>query len=353
MVRALYFSAHHNGIEPSFDPLVLMNLFIDTNVFLSFFHLSSDDLEELRKLVVLLRGREVKLWLPDQVNDEFFRNREIKIADALKRFRDQRFNLQYPQMSKDYEEYETLRTLQRNFEEGHAALQRKIESDAIEGRLKADEVIRELFAGAERIHDTPEIVSSARHRHDLGNPPGKPESLGDAVNWESLLVAIPDEEDIHFISEDGDYTSALSASTFNRFLSAEWTAKKRGSVIFYRKLSSFFRDHFPNIRIASDYEKGLLIRSLANSGSFAETHAAIGRLHQHLGEFTAAQASAIISAAVTNNQVYWIINDEDIREFLVALIEAHQQNLEATMLETLRQIMGDVEADDDNDDLPF
>lgn len=34
-----------------------MNLFIDTNVLLSFYHVSSDDLEELEKLVVLLEQR--------------------------------------------------------------------------------------------------------------------------------------------------------------------------------------------------------------------------------------------------------------------------------------------------------
>ena len=44
-----------------------MNVFIDTNVFLSFYHLSSDDLEELQKLAVLLRQSKVRLWLPEQV----------------------------------------------------------------------------------------------------------------------------------------------------------------------------------------------------------------------------------------------------------------------------------------------
>ena len=38
-----------------------MNLFIDTNVFLSFFHLSNDDLEEIHKLAVLIeKGEELK-----------------------------------------------------------------------------------------------------------------------------------------------------------------------------------------------------------------------------------------------------------------------------------------------------
>jgi predicted nucleic acid-binding protein len=50
-------------------------LFIDTNIFLSFYHLSGEDLEELNKLTVLLRKGEVALLLPEQVRDEFYRMR--------------------------------------------------------------------------------------------------------------------------------------------------------------------------------------------------------------------------------------------------------------------------------------
>ena len=73
-----------------------MNLFIDTNVFLSFFHLTNDDLEELRKLIVLLDKEEVHLLLPEQVIHEFRRNRENKIYDLLKRLRDQKIKYQFP-----------------------------------------------------------------------------------------------------------------------------------------------------------------------------------------------------------------------------------------------------------------
>ncbi len=42
-----------------------MKPFIDTNIFLSFYHLTSEDLEELRKLSVLLDQKEVTLYLTD------------------------------------------------------------------------------------------------------------------------------------------------------------------------------------------------------------------------------------------------------------------------------------------------
>ena len=90
-----------------------MNLFIDTNVFLSFYHLTSDDLEELNKLSVLLEQGQVSLFIPKQVITEFKRNRENKISAATKRLKDQKLNLQFPQLCKDYEEYTKLRELQK------------------------------------------------------------------------------------------------------------------------------------------------------------------------------------------------------------------------------------------------
>jgi predicted nucleic acid-binding protein len=56
----------------------MKTLFTDTNILLSFYHLSSDDLEELRKLIVLIDNKQIVLVLTDQVKDEFFRNRGAK-----------------------------------------------------------------------------------------------------------------------------------------------------------------------------------------------------------------------------------------------------------------------------------
>ena len=41
-----------------------MHLFIDTNVYLGFYHLTSEDLEELNKLVVLVEQQVVTLYMP-------------------------------------------------------------------------------------------------------------------------------------------------------------------------------------------------------------------------------------------------------------------------------------------------
>jgi predicted nucleic acid-binding protein len=63
----------------------MITLFIDTNVPLSFYHLTSEDIEELKKLVALVENNEIKLIVTKQVENEFWRNRGAKISDAMKK----------------------------------------------------------------------------------------------------------------------------------------------------------------------------------------------------------------------------------------------------------------------------
>ena len=79
-----------------------MNIFIDTNIYLTFYHYSIDDLEELKKLLAALRDPSLTLYLPEQTILEFKRNRESKIADAIKTLSEQKIPDSFPQMCKDY-----------------------------------------------------------------------------------------------------------------------------------------------------------------------------------------------------------------------------------------------------------
>lgn len=55
-----------------------MNIFIDTNVYLKFFHYSNDELEELRKLIVLIEQGEINLIIPRQVYNEYDKIEKLK-----------------------------------------------------------------------------------------------------------------------------------------------------------------------------------------------------------------------------------------------------------------------------------
>lgn len=92
-----------------------MNLFIDTNIFLSFFHFTNDDLEEIHKLTVLVEKKKVVLWVTEQVKNEFYRNRGNKLGDALNRLKDVKVKPQFPQICKGYDEYNEVRDLHEKY----------------------------------------------------------------------------------------------------------------------------------------------------------------------------------------------------------------------------------------------
>ncbi len=301
-----------------------MNLFIDTNVFLSFFHLSNDDLEELHKLAVLIEKGEITLWLPDQVKDEFKRNRENKVSEAVKKLKEQKSKPQFPQICKDYEEYPEIRELQKKYEKKLSSLTKKVNEDVSGRTLKADQKIDELFQAATTIETSQELVNRACFRMDVRNPPGKDGSLGDAINWEGLLESVPKNEVLYLVADDKDYYSALDDSKIKDFLQDEWQENKGESVSFYRRLSQFFKEHYPDIKFASELEKELSIKSLVNSSNFAATHSAILKLSKY-AEFNKSQVNEILQIGLSNSQVNWIICDQDVYEFYSALIDSHDR----------------------------
>ncbi|HVE89388.1 MAG TPA: PIN domain-containing protein [Burkholderiaceae bacterium] len=317
-----------------------MHLFIDTNIYLSFLHYTSDELEELKKLPAVIRQKKVTLHLPEQVVDEFYRNRESKVADALKRLREQRLNPQLPQFCKEYSESNRLRDAQKAYDRAHSDLLRKVTEDALARNLRADAAIRELFDLADVVKSDDALVKRASLRAERGNPPGKTGSLGDAINWETLLQEVPKGNDLIIVTEDNDYASPLATESFSEYLRDEWKRLKAADVLYYRALSGFFRRHFPEIKLARDAEKDLLIADLANSGSFAYTHSIIAKLNQY-EEFTAPQRDAIVAAAANNNQVGYIIADHDVKEFLTRAIIGHENKITdpglAYVLEALRE----------------
>lgn len=332
-----------------------MNLFIDTNTFLAFYHLSSDDLEELKKLGVLIGQRRVKLFLPQQVIDEFRRNRENKIADALNRFSEEKLNNQFPQMCKSYGEYAKMRAAIEEYNKQKSKLKEKLRADIVAGCLKADEIISDLFSKASLIEVSDDILTKAQKRMIIGNPPGKNNSHGDAINWECLLAGVPADEDLFFITEDGDFASELDASEFSPFLQNEWKVSNGREIIFFNRLSAFFKNKFPDIRLASELEKELLITDLAASRNFATSRKLLKQIVKY-GDFTDTQLNDIVQAAITNSQISWIAGDDDINEYLRTLIKGRQGDIEPDALQKFKEVIGEKPAPIQvpvDDDVPF
>lgn len=299
----------------------------------------------------MLQQKTITLYVTEQVTEEFARNRESKIADAIKKLKEQQLNLQFPQVCKDFPEYEELRKLQQSYDKAHSQLLGKVQAAVQAKQLRADSAVAELFAAATKVPTTPESVALSRFRMEVGNPPGKNGSLGDALNWELLLSTVPIGEDIFFVSEDRDFVSILDDSKFKDFLAAEWSKKKGAQVRFYKRLSSLFKDKFPQIKLASELEKDLAIKNLAVSPNFASTHSLVAKLTK-FGEFTGEQAAAILSATTTNNQVGWIATDSDVRTFIDAVLKEHESSLDPALVNEVKQLIKKSTLPDGDDELP-
>lgn len=292
-----------------------MHVFIDTNILLNFFHFTKEEIDALSNVFASHEHGAATVYLTEQVCDEFFRNRENKIKDALKKFKDVKFAAQLPAFMKQYEEYEQIRQKSAELQELTKAISQKVDSDVIESGLLTDALIKDIFAKSKPIPTTPELFARTQMRVALGNPPGKNGSMGDSINWIALLETIPNGENLHVISEDGDFYSALDENRPHPFLQNEWKTKKQANLFVYRTLSSFLKDHFDGVAFSYDKDKDALIESLAESGSFAVTHNLIAKLDK-FGYFSLKEVQRILSAAVSNNQFGWIVNDNDVYAFL-------------------------------------
>ncbi len=313
-----------------------MNLFLDTNVYLGFYKLSEDDLEELKKLSVTVRSKATVLYLTDQVRNEFRRNREKTISDSLALLEGAKLPKSFPRLFTNLPGYTDLRSTLRLFEEQLASLLADARKAASGRSLHADGLIEELFAIARPLQMSVEIWEAARMRHDLGNPPGKNDSYGDAVNWESLLAELPEGEDLVIVTADMDYMSMLNRYVLHEFLQSEWEAAKHSNITAHASLTALFKQHYPDIRLAAELEKELAIDRLIGSSNFRSTHSAIRDLSQ-FSDFSPAQVEALVETANRNSQVQQILQDDDVLSFFNGLIRRYSDAIDANELTLLSE----------------
>jgi len=130
----------------------------------------------------------------------------------------------------------------------------------------------------------------------------------------------------HFSNDD---------SRFNTFLLNEWENKKSPKIIFYKTLASFFKEVFPDIKLATELEKDILIAKLVESGNFYNS------LHKlsKFDSFSTEQVNQYISASMNNSQILWISDDEDINEYLHNFAQNNKEKIEKDLLSEFYNII--------------
>lgn len=320
-------------------------LFIDTNIFLSFYKYGQASLDHLNKLHAELIENNVQLYITEQVMDEFQRQRQKILKETISSFEKIEFKKEYPTIIRNFEnEYQELRKTQKAYEIAHANILKPVQQAAIANKLPVDVVIDSVFKKSTRFNRTPEIIDRASTRVKLGNPPGKKNCIRDAVNWEILLANVEKNVTTVIISQDGDYFDELAAGKLRPFLHDEWCANKNSVLYAYTDLNAFLIKHLPDLQfIESSYEDAdKLIDELSLSANFSTTHKIISSLNSYLPIFTDGQINKIFDAYLNNNQVNWILTDQDVRGFIEEIFRAHP-DLESNKQSDIKALMSKLE----------
>ena len=81
------------------------------------------------------------------------------------------------------------------------------------------------------------------------------------------------------------------------------------------------------------------IKSFINAGSFATTHSSIEELTPYLNFLSHDEIIKILNAACSNEQILWIIGDDDVKQFITTLYDSKKMilppELEAALKENL------------------
>jgi predicted nucleic acid-binding protein len=323
-----------------------LHLFIDTNVLLSFYALTHDDLEQLKKLIGLIDAHRLHIYVTQQVKDEFGRNREAKLNESLSQFEKLSFSQSMPRYIYEYKEAEDYRRALKELIDAHDALAKRARKEAESNSLEADTLLESVFEHGNLLEVDKELIYLAQQRMYIGNPPGKKGSVGDQINWEALLKYVDDGSDLFVVSNDGDYGSALIKTSPHQFLVDEWRRRKHGRLTLYRSLREFLGDHFPEIKLASDTESLIIEgkkRGIINILRFANEldyfpHDMVPRLMERaipiIEQFSLDETKAVMEQFLKwHSDSKRDERDPNVRIFIQALIDKDRNALDAAAVQ--------------------
>lgn len=300
-----------------------MHVYADANIFLDFFRFSDDDLGELQKFADHLEGENLTLYLPQLTAEEYFRNRDKVVLDQLAELKRPPLKVGIPIFIR---EMDKAKQFQQSLEAALSArgeLLAEVEANAAARTFRADALMASIFEKATRIETAPYLVDRAQQRLSLGNPPGKPGSLGDRLNWECLLAQVPDGNDLYLLTRDGDFLTSFPSLAPSMFLVSEWRERKQGDIQHYKGIKPFAKHVDGTLVFEAEHVPAFVINAartdaineLLASYSFSQTHGAIAQLSPFLDQFSPAELESLLEIALTNNQVGGIMGDDDVNAF--------------------------------------
>lgn len=220
-----------------------MNLFIDANIYLNYFKMSSENTDSLSVLLEILKTKKnLCLLLPEQTMQEYSRNRSNVINEtkiALKKQKN--FKPVLPPIVRNSLEAKKIKKLLKKVNSYYEKIIKRHDRELKNENSKIDKVISEIFDKATKVLEEKDIIDKAFYRMLKGNPPGKKDSYGDAIIWESILNKFTNEN-LAIVTNDGDWLEKYDKENLNRFLCKEWQKKTKKRIKVYSSLGKFIND---------------------------------------------------------------------------------------------------------------
>ena len=216
----------------------MVYVFIDTNIYLNFYKFSQETSNKLEELKKLVESKKITLLINQQVKDEFYKNRDKVLSDLLSQIQ---VALNIPKISSCPYKNDTFKEIVSSYDELKKLKEKyvlELKKDIEEENLKVDKLINFLFSKANNIELNKKIITSSKERMLRRLPPGKSDSHGDAIHWETLMT-LKFDQDLHLISNDGDFKSPLNKNKLNKVLENEFKKISDKTCFIHSKITEF------------------------------------------------------------------------------------------------------------------
>lgn len=300
-----------------------MFVFLDANVFLSFYRLSKDDLVQLEKLVDAASIGRVILLCDTHLKDEVLRNRDSELSRSLLDFSKQKVEVKIPSFARQYKLYSDMKEMQKQLNHCIKSFYDEVRSAARDGNLLADDLIRRFFQLASTAVISDSDIALATDRGKLGNPPGKLSSgsIGDALHWQVLLRRAKFGGQFALVTGDSDFYSALDQNNLHPFLEREWREMASNAhLTLHSSLTDFLSFHFPEIKLNSELSVGELVDALKVCPSERAAIEIVESL-MRIGGLTSLDVRSVLDAFYENPEVANVTKQEIVADFLIDLFE--------------------------------
>jgi len=189
-------------------------IFIDANTYLRFFDSVSGEMQKLLKSIDSIKEN---IFVTQQIVDEVNRNKLGATTKTLAMIdKTLQINHAAGPLHFDPEDDETAKEWNDKWED---LTQQKIEMKK-EFRTQSLKLLKTIQASEDKVsialsnifdnaaQASDEETAKARHRKEIGNPPGKSKDpMGDQISWEQLLSHYDGVEDVWIITGDKDFYS--------------------------------------------------------------------------------------------------------------------------------------------------